>query len=121
MINFLKIQLYLKGVPSSCPHPFVKTIKLRASSLKSLMVPIFQLTRKTICLGSHAYWFKLFLISLNLKNIPLGCKVYLFSLYHIMNHHTHPLFLKIIMVIITPFGCQIFPLEVECFVKRNFS
>jgi len=41
IISFLKIKLYLKGPPTSCTHPFVKTIKLIASSIKSLMVPIF--------------------------------------------------------------------------------
>ena len=51
-------------------------------------------------------------------HIPFGGKVYLCSLYHVMNHHIHTLFLKIIMLIIIPFGWQIFSLEVLCCVKR---
>ena len=54
-------------------------------------------------------------------HIPFGSKVYLCSLYHVMNHHIHTLFLKIIMVIIFSFGCQIFPLEVLCCVKRDLK
>ena len=51
-------------------------------------------------------------------HIPFGCKVYLCSLYHVMNHHIHTLCWKIIMLIIILFGCQIFSLEVLCCVKR---
>ena len=51
-------------------------------------------------------------------HIPFLSKVYLCSLYHVMNHHIHTLFLKIIMLIIIPFGWQIFSLEVLCCVKR---